>query len=332
MSWHFLQEGAEASWEGFCWDGAPVALLKLTPTHGASCWPDSGTDPFTPSRFGTTSEHSTENRGEDQSTLFPAASPAKTLPQWGRAWDSAEAARDSGVTWLARSERLDPVTFSWKTHLCLLAEDLPTLSPILPEWGLMQSGELSERTTPAFPTIENGCGWWATPSARDWKDTPGMSKAREGDNPEAKEEAVDLFGESMEQKRDKGSNSAFTLKTKGKHRIDQLPRQVYAAQDGSRLFTAPSATTKETALAADVILQIVGVQDQLWRNANTGFLTAPHTPDPCSGTLNPEWVEWLMGWPIGWTGSESLATGRFQAWLHLHGALYSLPSQNPECN
>ena len=28
-------------------------------------------------------------------------------------------------------------------------------------------------------------------------------------------------------------------------------------------------------------------------------------------TLNPNWVEWLMGWPIGWTDSRPSATARF---------------------
>ncbi len=37
------------------------------------------------------------------------------------------------------------------------------------------------------------------------------------------------------------------------------------------------------------------------------------------GPLNPPWVEWLMGWPIGWTALEALETGRFQQWWHLHG-------------
>lgn len=37
------------------------------------------------------------------------------------------------------------------------------------------------------------------------------------------------------------------------------------------------------------------------------------------GPLNPEWIEWLMGWPIGWTASGALETGRFQQWWHLHG-------------
>jgi hypothetical protein len=34
------------------------------------------------------------------------------------------------------------------------------------------------------------------------------------------------------------------------------------------------------------------------------------------GALNPMWVEWLMGWPIGWTDLKPLATDKFQsAWL-----------------
>lgn len=36
------------------------------------------------------------------------------------------------------------------------------------------------------------------------------------------------------------------------------------------------------------------------------------------GSVTPEAHEWLMGWPIGWTASEPLGTGRFLAWLHSH--------------
>lgn len=38
------------------------------------------------------------------------------------------------------------------------------------------------------------------------------------------------------------------------------------------------------------------------------------------GPLNPTWVEWLMGWPLGWTDLAPLETGRFQQWRRLHGA------------
>lgn len=32
------------------------------------------------------------------------------------------------------------------------------------------------------------------------------------------------------------------------------------------------------------------------------------------GKLNPDWVEWLMGWPIGWTASKPLEMDRSQSW------------------
>ena len=49
---------------------------------------------------------------------------------------------------------------------------------------------------------------------------------------------------------------------------------------------------------------------------------ARHTPDlptEIGGALNPTWVEWLMGWPLGWTDCAPLATDKFQQWLHSHG-------------
>ena len=46
---------------------------------------------------------------------------------------------------------------------------------------------------------------------------------------------------------------------------------------------------------------------------------APQMPEVVGGTLNPDWVEWLMGWPIGWTACEPLETARFRLWLHSHG-------------
>jgi len=38
-----------------------------------------------------------------------------------------------------------------------------------------------------------------------------------------------------------------------------------------------------------------------------------------TGQLNPPWVEWLMGWPVGWTGLKPLETGRYQRWRQQHG-------------
>jgi hypothetical protein len=37
------------------------------------------------------------------------------------------------------------------------------------------------------------------------------------------------------------------------------------------------------------------------------------------GQLNPTWVEWLMGWPLGWTDLKPLAMDKWRQWLEQHG-------------
>lgn len=37
------------------------------------------------------------------------------------------------------------------------------------------------------------------------------------------------------------------------------------------------------------------------------------------GRHNPEFSEWLMGWPLQWTATAPLATARFQEWRQQHG-------------
>jgi hypothetical protein len=48
-------------------------------------------------------------------------------------------------------------------------------------------------------------------------------------------------------------------------------------------------------------------------------VVAMRVNDKGGGSLNPPCVEWLMGWPIGWTELRALAMDRFQQWLSSHG-------------
>ena len=34
--------------------------------------------------------------------------------------------------------------------------------------------------------------------------------------------------------------------------------------------------------------------------------------------INPEWMEWLMGWPIGWAALKPLGMDKFQLWRQQH--------------
>jgi hypothetical protein len=48
--------------------------------------------------------------------------------------------------------------------------------------------------------------------------------------------------------------------------------------------------------------------------------------DGITGSLNPTWVEWLMGWPLGWTGLEPLETAKSRSAPRLRGARLYRPS------
>ncbi|MFY9592165.1 MAG: hypothetical protein WAP54_09315, partial [Bacteroidales bacterium] len=60
-------------------------------------------------------------------------------------------------------------------------------------------------------------------------------------------------------------------------------------------------------------------------NAKEGAYPAEYTrktptlASVAGGQLNPNWVEWLMGWPVGWTDLKPLEMDRFQQWLEQHG-------------
>jgi hypothetical protein len=45
----------------------------------------------------------------------------------------------------------------------------------------------------------------------------------------------------------------------------------------------------------------------------------PSLASRVGGTLNQTWVEWLMGWPLGWTDLKPLEMDKFQQWQQQHG-------------
>jgi hypothetical protein len=54
---------------------------------------------------------------------------------------------------------------------------------------------------------------------------------------------------------------------------------------------------------------------QVW--VESGGRENPNLPP---ARLSPNWVEWLMGWPIGWTDLRQLEMDKFQKWLDEHGS------------
>ena len=59
-----------------------------------------------------------------------------------------------------------------------------------------------------------------------------------------------------------------------------------------------------------------------WKDANHPSEQKRHTPGLAThagGQLNPMWVEWLMGWPLGQTDLKPLETDKYRLWLQQHG-------------
>jgi len=95
----------------------------------------------------------------------------------------------------------------------------------------------------------------------------------------------------------KGSGPTIVRKD-GKMRGDRLD---YAVERGG-------TKTRQT-------FQTPTVQDFKRRGPNSSQQGLSNLGAVGSGKLNSDWVEWLMGWPIGWTSLEPLPEWSFHAWV-----------------
>jgi len=267
---------------------------------------------------------STANHGEALLTWCQEASRARTSAQPERAQESKERDQVCGSTWRESSARFDLASSSWKTHQCLWEEDLEWSSVTLPKWGMMRSGVLWERITPPLLTNETESGSWRTPMATDgtktsnrWRDgrtnslnaqvamyptpracmTGAATPERLNDKNRNLEKAVaQVMWPTPCATDHKGSGKTGTLR-------DRLDYAVERGATKSKTFATPQARDFRSP------------SDNRWGNPNR----TQNLNDQVGGMLNPTWVEWLMGWPIGWTDCAASATDKYQQWCLSHG-------------
>ncbi len=284
MSWHFLQGQEEASWEGNCLDGAPFALLNLIPTPAKSCSRDRLTDALTDSRSGITCGPSTENHGKAESMSSAEDSLARTSAQLERERESQGLDPVCGPKWHALSARFDLALCSWKTARSLFPEVLPWSSVILPRWGMMHDGECWERNTPELPISGTGFGSWPTPVADGDRTTNYAQGGTSLGWAVRNVPTPTVHGNYNRKGASKTSGNGLATWVK------QVPTPTCHDRKGKS-----GAKRGKGATGGPCLTMVVG------------------------GTLSPMWVEWLMGWPIGWTDCAVLETDKYQQWLNLHG-------------
>ena len=159
MSYIFSRALVEEFLEANYSESEPSAPLNSNPTPQAYCSPARMTAYSRLSRYGMTYAPLTDDRGAALLTWYREAFRARTFQPREKAPALTAPAPGSGGKCTELSMRYDRNSHSWKTHLCLWAEDLPESSVILPKSGTMRNGLCWERTTWEPRTSGNASGY-----------------------------------------------------------------------------------------------------------------------------------------------------------------------------
>lgn len=180
MSWHFLQEGAEASWEQSSLDGAPSALLKLIPMRAVCFSIGSVTECCLDSPYGMTCERLMGVAGRVKSTWLREVSPAKTSHRPEPMAALRPLAAGSGHRCAESFAKYDRDSRSLKTLGVSEQKDSNKSSVTLPNFGSMRNGTLYLRAKQAPHKCDDGCSYWPTPTATMAKSGFGHGKHSQG--------------------------------------------------------------------------------------------------------------------------------------------------------
>ena len=292
MSWLYSRVLVEEYLGDNYLDGEQSAPLSGNPTPQAYLSPDRMKDSSRISRFGMTFKPLTESRGEELLTLYLEDFRAKTSVVPERELESKDKKVECGRNSQELLARYDPSTSLWRTAQCSLLEDLEQCLETWPRWGSMRNGECYQQPMLVQTTNERESG--LLPNNETFFHTPNTTGL------------------------DGGSNSRKALKK----RMDMWPTPTtsQARSEGMILHMrrlVENGTTTLQEAEAMVAGSLTPKRMKVWptptahmaKEMNSPSEALRDTPSLASrvgGQLNPMWVEWLMGWPLGWTDLKPL--------------------------
>lgn len=220
-------------------------------------------------------------------TLSAAASRARTLATLAGGPGLRVSVAAYGASSPALLASYDPATCSWRTFQHSLDGGLTPFSATWPRSGLMRSG-IAYRLPPLVPlTAGTDSSSWPTPT------------------------------------RQNATGNAYTYDRGDKTK----PRLSLVGM--ARMWPTPRHSDAERGGRGDLVQAVRGNPNthyKLWPTPNATDYKGASTRTPgkerslcdddlptrvareSSGQLNPTWVEWLMGFPLGWTDLEDLET------------------------
>ncbi len=296
MSWLFSRALVEAFLRGTSSSGGPCAQLNVVPTARPFLRNDKAMDCSRPSLFGLTLKRLTGAHGKELLMWYRGDSRARTSASQAPVTALKASVADSGAKWHASFAKYDRDSSSWKTHQHSLLGGLESFSQTWPSSGVMRDGECWERTTLAPCTSANESGLLPTPVAID----TGSRFNRSPSDGAALRPTL-------------GAMARFNLwptpTVKGNYNRKGLTKQ-----SGDGLATAVMRWPTPTARDYRGVHRSERGRERRLENARGIPLN-----EAAGGLLNPTWVEWLMGWPIGWTALQPLGMDKFLEWQQQHG-------------
>jgi DNA (cytosine-5)-methyltransferase 1 len=205
--------------------------------------------------------------------------PCQDISVAGKVRESVASAADCGKNLHGLLARWNQASSMWKIPQCSLFADLEQSLEIWPKWGSMLNGVCYQQPTLVHHTSEKESGYWPTPTATEGT---GGGSAKSG------------LKALHREKRPSGNHRTFSLRDAVK--IWPTPTASASASKGS----SPATLTRKSGKSR--------INDRLDH-------AVMHSD---SGQLNPTWVEWLMGWPLGWTDLKPLEMDKFQEWQQQH--------------
>ena len=200
-------------------------------------------------------------------------SPAKTSPLLVRERESGEVGQVFGLRCGELLGTYDPDTSLLKTLEQSLFEGLTLFLVRLPKSGMMRNGKIYEQAMWVRRTKGNASGSWLTPSVED--------AGRQGS------------AEAWKEYSEKGRTTQARLRNQVK---------MWPTPRASLRGDCPSERKRHSPdLHAMVKMWPTPRVDDSKNNNGPSQVNRHAQKVAVGGALNPTWVEWLMGYPLGWT-------------------------------